>query len=136
MNDHSRRSLLTGPELLAWIAFRRVCGGGVAAFGGMYLDGGRPVPCYLPDALDGLARTGMLALAEADAWGLQRVVTTSTGRARYVELSAKRHPNPRPVPATATSGCVCGSAISCLLRQAVLLPPALTPRLRTRRVQR
>lgn len=78
-------------ELVEWIALRRVCGGGVAMIGGRYFDGGRRVPCYLPDTLDGLARAGLIALADIDAWGLRRVAPTRDGRTRYRELSALRH---------------------------------------------
>lgn len=80
---------LTGPELLVWIALRRVHTGRVAQFEGRYYDSGRRVPCFLPAVFDDLVKAGLLALAEPDpaSAGLRRVVLTSEGRARFVVLS-------------------------------------------------
>lgn len=54
------------PDLVEWLALRRVHRGGVARFAGRYLDHGCPMPGYLTDALDGLIRAGLLALGSAD----------------------------------------------------------------------
>ncbi|MGH3907141.1 MAG: hypothetical protein ACRDTE_23640 [Pseudonocardiaceae bacterium] len=94
MNDEAMtyRPLLplSGSELIDWIALRRVCGGGVVMLCGRYVDHGRPVPGYLDEPLAGLSRAGLIALADIDTWGQRRVAPTLDGRARYVELSAKR----------------------------------------------
>ncbi|MGH3928390.1 MAG: hypothetical protein ACRDTF_00255 [Pseudonocardiaceae bacterium] len=94
--DHSevarrRPRRLTGPELLDWIALRRVYQGGVAMLGSHYLDHGQRVPCYLPEACRRLADAELIELLDPDyPGGLRRVVITSHGRARYQELSAIR----------------------------------------------
>lgn len=84
---------LPGAELVEWLALRRVCGGGVARVGARWCDLGRLVPDYLDDPLDDLHRTGLVVLAEVDEWGLRRAAVTPAGRARFVELSAPRHPD-------------------------------------------
>lgn len=48
------------------LALRRVSRGRVAKLGDHWLDGGRPVPCFLPEALDELSEAGLLGLADPD----------------------------------------------------------------------
>ncbi|MGH3915979.1 MAG: hypothetical protein ACRDTC_21610 [Pseudonocardiaceae bacterium] len=82
---------LTGPELLDWLALRRVRRGGVAMLGSHYLDQGRKVPCFLPTALHRLADTGLTELLDPDhPGGVRRIVISPDGRVRYQELSALR----------------------------------------------
>lgn len=83
---------LTGPELLDWIALRRVHEGGVARHGSGYVDWGRKVPCYLPEVFARLADTALTGLLDPDSAGLRRVVCTPRGRDRYQKLTAKRAP--------------------------------------------
>lgn len=88
---------LAGIELLDWLALRRVGEGGVAMLGSHYLDRGRRVPCFLPEALRRLAEGKLTELLDSDSpGGLRRVVITSRGRARYRELSAMRGLGPCP----------------------------------------
>ncbi|MGQ0776397.1 MAG: hypothetical protein ACT4NY_18555 [Pseudonocardiales bacterium] len=92
--DHSavttrRPRRLTGPELLDWIALRRVREGGVAMLDAHYLEHGREVPCYLPETFRRLAGAELTELLDPDyPGGPCRVVLTSHGRARYQELNA------------------------------------------------
>ncbi|MGH3929377.1 MAG: hypothetical protein ACRDTF_05305 [Pseudonocardiaceae bacterium] len=80
------------PELLAWLALRRVRGGGVAEVGGYYLDHGLPVPAYLADPFAELTEDGLVALAAADPAGLRRATITPTGQARYTALRERLRP--------------------------------------------
>ena len=82
---------LAGPDLYAWMALRRVHGGGVARFEGCYYDSGRRMPCFLPDVFDELAEAGLLTLAEPDPGtaGLRRAALTSEGCARLAALSER-----------------------------------------------
>lgn len=81
-------SPLAGPDLFTWMALRRVHGGHVAKLGSRYLDAGRPVPCFLPAALDDLITAELVILAEPDpmASGMRRVTVTEAGRTRYEAL--------------------------------------------------
>ena len=80
---------LTGTELLDWIALKRVRQGGVAVLGSHYLDHGRRVPCFLPEAFRRLADAGLTELLDSSLpGGLHRVVITLGGQSRYQELSA------------------------------------------------
>lgn len=67
---------------------------------GRYFGHGRPVPCFLPDALDDLNRSGLLARADPNpmAGGMQRVAMTDTGLARYTALSEKEWGQPVTLP--------------------------------------
>ena len=71
------------------IAMRRVSRGGVGKLNGHWLDGGRPVPCFLPDALDSLIRERLVTLAEPnrDSAGQHRATLTDLGSMRYAALS-------------------------------------------------
>jgi len=94
---------LTGTGLVDWIALRRVREGGVAIHGSGYVDHGRRVPCYLPEAFDRLAEAGLTDLRDADYPGQRGVVLTPRGRIRYQELESCtlpcRHPStPRDFP--------------------------------------
>ncbi|MGH4015734.1 MAG: hypothetical protein ACRDSL_17780 [Pseudonocardiaceae bacterium] len=60
---------LSGPELIEWIALRRVCGVRVAMSGGQYLDLGCRVPTYLDDPLTDLYRRGLITVVDADVGG-------------------------------------------------------------------
>ncbi|MGH3938992.1 MAG: hypothetical protein ACRDTG_10215 [Pseudonocardiaceae bacterium] len=89
--------LLTGLDLLEWIALRRVHEGGVALHGSQYLHWGQKVPCYLPEVFDRLVETGLTeALEPGCSSGLCRVVPTFRGHDRYQELTAKRGLSPDP----------------------------------------
>ncbi|MGH4023383.1 MAG: hypothetical protein ACRDRV_02230 [Pseudonocardiaceae bacterium] len=91
MNRLTRRPLpLPATDLIEWIALRRVCGGGVARLGTHWFDLGRPVPCYLPDALDDLHCRALVALADVDGWTLRRAVLTRSGCLCYRALNARR----------------------------------------------
>lgn len=79
------------PELLASLALRRACGGGVAKSGGHYFEWGRLLPSYLAGAFDELADTGLLAMAQEAPGGLRRVRLTQAGHARCAQL---RVPDP------------------------------------------
>ncbi|MGH3939138.1 MAG: hypothetical protein ACRDTG_10990 [Pseudonocardiaceae bacterium] len=97
--DHSAVATrrLTGPELLDWIALRRVSEGGVTMLGAHYLDHGQRVPCYLPEAVRRLADAELTELLDPNhPGGAQRVVITSRGRTRYQELNAICIPAQRP----------------------------------------
>jgi hypothetical protein len=76
------------PELLAWIVFRRVHGGGVVKAGDCWLDHGQPMPRYLPIALDDFTRSGLVALGASDPLteATQRAVLTEAGQLRYAAL--------------------------------------------------
>ena len=81
-------------ELLVWLTFRRVERGGVAKLEGCYLDGGRPIPSYLPSILDELTAGGLLALAAPGLNGvlMRRVSLTDAGQYRYKVLCKQRQP--------------------------------------------
>ncbi len=70
------------------IAMRRVSRGSVAKLSGHWLDGGRPVSCFLPDALVSLIEAGFVALADPDPdnAGQRRAVLTDAGAVRYAAL--------------------------------------------------
>ncbi|MGQ0777688.1 MAG: hypothetical protein ACT4NY_25315 [Pseudonocardiales bacterium] len=83
--------LLTGLDLLEWIALRRVHEGGVALHGSQYLHWGQKVPCYLPEVFDRLVEMGLTELLDPGcSSGLRCVAPTSRGQDRYQELTAKR----------------------------------------------
>ncbi|MGH3937110.1 MAG: hypothetical protein ACRDTG_00515 [Pseudonocardiaceae bacterium] len=83
--------LLTGFDLLEWIALRRVYEGGVALDGSQYLHWGQKVPCYLPEVFDRLVEAELIEpINPGCASGLRRVVPTFRGHDRYQELTAKR----------------------------------------------
>ncbi|MGH3916751.1 MAG: hypothetical protein ACRDTC_25550 [Pseudonocardiaceae bacterium] len=81
------------PDLLTWLALRRVCGGGVAKAGDHYLDRGLPIPGYLADPLAELTQNELVALADADPGGLRRITITPTGQARYTALRERLRRN-------------------------------------------
>lgn len=89
MSDHE-----PGSGVAVWIALRRAHQGGVATLQDHWFDSGRPVPCYVADALDGLTRTGMLMLGEEDpeACGVRRVTVTDAGCAHYEALCQLHNP--------------------------------------------
>lgn len=77
-------------EVIASIALRRVQAGAVACVAGLWLDGGRPIPSYLPSALDELTAAGHVTLADDAPHGpLRRAALTGAGRALNAELHAK-----------------------------------------------
>lgn len=66
----------------------------MAMFGLHYLDHGRRVPCFLPETFRQLTDEKLTELLDSGfPGGLRRVVITSSGRARYQELSAIRDPD-------------------------------------------
>lgn len=79
---------LTGEDLFAWLALRRVEYRRLTLLGGRYLDHGSPVSCFLPGVLDNLVQAGVLALGDPDprAGGMRRLAMTEAGQARYVTL--------------------------------------------------
>jgi len=79
---------LTGDDLFAWLALRRVEYRRLTELGGRYLDHGRPVSCFLPDVLDDLIQAGVLTLSDPDpmAGDMRRLAMTDAGHARYVTL--------------------------------------------------
>lgn len=79
---------LTGDDLFAWLALRRVEYRRLTELGGRYLDHGRPVSCFLPEVLNDLIQVGVLALGDPNpmAGNMRRLVMTDTGHARYVML--------------------------------------------------
>ncbi|MGH3367466.1 MAG: hypothetical protein ACRDOY_09700 [Nocardioidaceae bacterium] len=81
---------LRGTDLVEWIALRRVWGGGVARLCTHWFDLGRPVPCYLPHALEDLHRRALVGLADLDRTTRRRAVLTQSGYLRYAELTTKR----------------------------------------------
>lgn len=54
------RIALTGADLFAWMALRRVRRGYIAKLGDRYFDAGRPIPGYLAEALDALTGAGLV----------------------------------------------------------------------------
>ncbi|MGH2886741.1 MAG: hypothetical protein ACRDPA_29295 [Solirubrobacteraceae bacterium] len=82
------RPMLSGQELVDWLALSRVRTGGVVRCRDEYLEGGQRMPCYLvPELLfDVLLRAGLLQLDQPDPAGLTRLSLTDAGRARYEEL--------------------------------------------------
>lgn len=60
---------LAGADLYAWMALRRVSGGGVAKLGDHYLDRGRPTPGYVAESLAELLEGGLVALAASGPFG-------------------------------------------------------------------
>lgn len=87
---------LRGTELIEWIALRRVWGGGVARLCAHWFDLGRPVPCYLPHALEDLHRRALVGLADLDRSTLRRAMLTHSGYLRYAELTTTRAIPPEP----------------------------------------
>lgn len=79
---------LTGDDLFAWLALRRVEYRRLTKLGGRYLDHGRPVSCFLPDVLDDLIQAGVLSLGDPDpmAGGMRRLAMTDAGFAQYITL--------------------------------------------------
>jgi len=82
------RDLDLDHRLLEWLVLRRVADGGVARVGAGYLDGGRPLPGFLPARIAELLEAGALTLAEPDpvAEATRRVRLTPAGQARHAEL--------------------------------------------------
>lgn len=66
---------------------RRVSRGGVGTVSGHWLDDGRPVPCFLPDALDSLIGASLVTLTDPDSAGQRSAALTDAGAVRYAELS-------------------------------------------------
>lgn len=79
---------LTGEDLFAWLALRRVEYRRLARLGDQYLDHGRPVSCFLPDVLDDLIQAGVPALGDPEpmAGGMRRLTMTDAENSRYVTL--------------------------------------------------
>lgn len=76
-------------DVFDWIALRRVCNGNVAKIGdSTYLDSGTRMPCFVPETIDRLVETGLIALIEKDEW--VRVKATDRGMARFVELDRRK----------------------------------------------
>lgn len=74
-----------------WLALRRVSRGRVAKLGDHWLDARRPVPCFLPDALNELIQAGLVTLADPDADNAvqRRATLTDVGLSRYAALSER-----------------------------------------------
>lgn len=79
------------PELVAWMAMRRVAGGRVRRLpGGSYVDGGRPVPGYIAEALTAVTAAGLVAEHD-DPQHCARVLTlTDSGATRYTQLAEQQ----------------------------------------------
>jgi hypothetical protein len=85
-------SPLTGTDLYDWIGLRRVNGGRVVKLGDRWLQGGRPVPDYVAEALIALHTRGFVTLADPDP---NKEVTaqatlSNNGTVRYQQLCRQR----------------------------------------------
>ncbi len=80
--------------MAVWIALRRAHQGGVATLQGHWFDSSRLVPGYLANALDRLARAGLLVLGEEDpeSCGVRRATVTDAGRTHYITLCQIHNP--------------------------------------------
>jgi hypothetical protein len=80
--------MVTGEELVNWIALSRVHTGAVVRYHGDYLDGGAPIPHYLLPRLhfDALARVGLISLSQPDHLGRETLSLTEADQARYSAL--------------------------------------------------
>ncbi|HEY2765981.1 MAG TPA: hypothetical protein VGJ13_18520 [Pseudonocardiaceae bacterium] len=79
------------PELLTWLALRRVAGGRVVCLApGRYVDGGRPIPGYLAEALAGLTTTGLVEECDDPQHCTRMLTLTDTGATRYAELGQRQ----------------------------------------------
>lgn len=79
------------PELVTWLALRRVAGGRVRRLApGRYVDGGRPIPGYLAEALTGLTTSGLVDEHDNPQQGTRTLALTDTGAARYTDLGRRQ----------------------------------------------
>lgn len=85
---------LAGADLYAWIALRRVSGGGIARAGGCWFDGGRRVPGYVADTLTDLREAELITVIDPDMSGMAGVALTDVGIARYDVLCQQRQHSP------------------------------------------
>lgn len=71
------------------IAMQRVSQGRIAKLSGHWLDSGRSVLCFLPEALDSLIEAGLVTLADPDPnnAGQRRATLTDARAIRYAALS-------------------------------------------------
>ncbi|MGH3533507.1 MAG: hypothetical protein ACRDQG_02185 [Pseudonocardiaceae bacterium] len=78
-------------DLYEWLALRRVSRGGVAKRGDRWLDGGRPMPCFLPEKLDELIQARLVTMTDSDHdnTGQCRSALTDAGAARYAALTER-----------------------------------------------
>jgi hypothetical protein len=86
----SNRAPLSGADLYAWMALRRVSDGLVATHRGLWLESGHRMPGYVTDTLTALAGQRLVTLARPDPWGMARATLTGTGSIRYEQLSRQR----------------------------------------------
>lgn len=62
----------------------------MARVAGVWVERGRPVPSYLPGALDELTTAGLVTLAEPEQYGpLRRAALSATGETHYEQLVEK-----------------------------------------------
>lgn len=79
------------PELVTWMALRRVAAGRVLRLAaGSFVDGGRPVPGYIAEAFTTLTAAGLVDEHDEPDQPAHRLVLTDTGATDYAQLS-KRH---------------------------------------------
>jgi hypothetical protein len=94
------RPPLTGADLTTgWRCDALLPAGGIAKMGDHWFDHGRQIPDYVADALDALCDSSAVALAEPDAWGMQRTTLTGTGIIRFQQVSRQRQ-MAQPLPAS------------------------------------
>jgi hypothetical protein len=104
--EPSTEDLGLHPELLACWALQRAHRGGVTTSGGQYIDHGCLKLSHLTRTFDELTNAGLLAVADADPSGVQRVNLTETGHTYYTQLtthqvahSVPEPPSPHQTPA-------------------------------------
>jgi hypothetical protein len=80
--------MLTGEELINWIALSRVHTGAVVRYHGGLPRRRSPIPHYLLPGLhiDALARVGLVSLGQPDHLGRETLSLTEAGQARYGAL--------------------------------------------------
>ncbi|MGH3906986.1 MAG: hypothetical protein ACRDTE_22820 [Pseudonocardiaceae bacterium] len=97
--DWSSRPLLSGTDLIDFLALRRVCGrpdSRVRQVGGNYVENERPVLPFIADGVTALIEVGHVRLGELDSCVTRPVVVTGSGRARYEDLCDRQGIPPYP----------------------------------------
>lgn len=88
-------------NFLVSVALRRVRHGGVSRVGGGFHWRGSPMaPGLLLEVYEQLLSDGLLAAAEPDEYGTQRVSLTQAGQSRYVALVQAQRANLTGLPPT------------------------------------
>ncbi len=77
--------------MYAWIALRRVNGGGIARAAGCWFDSGRRVPGYVAETLAALCEAELVTLADLDGMTMARAALTAAGADRFAQLCQQRH---------------------------------------------